>query len=250
MLVGGGELHDRWSSLVGVAQPLSRGIQRFTGITQAMVDDAPPPERGAARARARSCAAACSSRTTRASTRACCARRSSAPRSTGPTRRCCARSRSRGGSRRCSAGAGSPRSPTRSASRSRACTARCPTPRRARACSARCSRGCARNARDGRRGGRAAAAAPARRGARPRPAAPSARADDAARPLRRCPKDPGVYVFRDADGRPLYVGKSVCLRTRARAHFTTPGELDRPGRARRLPGDATPSSARSCSRTG
>ena len=29
-------------------------------------------------------------------------------------------------------------------------------------------------------------------------------------------------MFRDADGRPLYVGKSVCLRTRARAHFTTP----------------------------
>jgi DNA polymerase-3 subunit epsilon len=38
------------------------------------------------------------------------------------------------------------------------------------------------------------------------------------------PKDPGVYVFRNADGHPLYVGKSVCLRTRARAHFTTPGE--------------------------
>jgi DNA polymerase-3 subunit epsilon len=36
------------------------------------------------------------------------------------------------------------------------------------------------------------------------------------------PKDPGVYIFRDADGHPLYVGKSVCLRTRARAHFTTP----------------------------
>ena len=31
-------------------------------------------------------------------------------------------------------------------------------------------------------------------------------------------------MFRNADGRPLYVGKSVCLRTRARAHFTTPGE--------------------------
>ena len=29
-------------------------------------------------------------------------------------------------------------------------------------------------------------------------------------------------MFRDADGRPLYVGKSVCLRTRARAHFATP----------------------------
>src|SRR6059036_3241837 len=44
VLVGGGELHDRWSSLVGVARPLSPGIQRFTGITQAMVDRAPQPE--------------------------------------------------------------------------------------------------------------------------------------------------------------------------------------------------------------
>src|ERR671923_654263 len=44
VLVGGGELHDRWSSLVGVSEPLGRGIQRFTGITQAMVDEAPPPE--------------------------------------------------------------------------------------------------------------------------------------------------------------------------------------------------------------
>ena len=44
VLVGGGELHDRWGSLVGVSQPLSRGIQRFTGITQAMVDAAPAAE--------------------------------------------------------------------------------------------------------------------------------------------------------------------------------------------------------------
>ena len=42
VLVGGGELHERWSSLVGVSEPLGRGIQRFTGITQDMVDDAPP----------------------------------------------------------------------------------------------------------------------------------------------------------------------------------------------------------------
>ncbi len=41
VLVGGGELHDRWESLIGVRAPLSRGIQRFTGITQAMVDEAP-----------------------------------------------------------------------------------------------------------------------------------------------------------------------------------------------------------------
>ncbi len=44
VLVGGGELHDRWSSLVRGLAPLRRGIQRFTGITQAMVDGAPPLE--------------------------------------------------------------------------------------------------------------------------------------------------------------------------------------------------------------
>ena len=59
VLVGGGELHDRWSSLVGVSEPLGRGIQRFTGITQSMIETAPPPEAvlpelaAAARARAR-----------------------------------------------------------------------------------------------------------------------------------------------------------------------------------------------------
>ena len=45
VLVGGGELHDEVESLVRVEQPLSRGIERFTGITQAMVDTAPPPAR-------------------------------------------------------------------------------------------------------------------------------------------------------------------------------------------------------------
>jgi DNA polymerase-3 subunit epsilon len=44
VLVGGGELHDRYSSLVRTNLPLGRGIQRFTGITQAMVDEAPPLE--------------------------------------------------------------------------------------------------------------------------------------------------------------------------------------------------------------
>ncbi len=41
VLVGGGELHDRWSSLVRCNRPLGRGIQRFTGITQEMMADAP-----------------------------------------------------------------------------------------------------------------------------------------------------------------------------------------------------------------
>ena len=44
VLVGGGELHDTFDSLVRVERPLSRGIQRFTGITQAMVDAAPPAD--------------------------------------------------------------------------------------------------------------------------------------------------------------------------------------------------------------
>jgi DNA polymerase III subunit epsilon len=42
VLVGGGELHETFDSLVQVERPLSRGIQRFTGITQGMVDGAPP----------------------------------------------------------------------------------------------------------------------------------------------------------------------------------------------------------------
>jgi DNA polymerase-3 subunit epsilon len=44
VLVGGGELHERWETLLTVRAPLSRGIQRFTGITQQMVDEAPPAD--------------------------------------------------------------------------------------------------------------------------------------------------------------------------------------------------------------
>src|SRR3954465_7605795 len=44
VLVGGGELHDRWGSLVGVTEPPGRGIQSFPAIPQTMVDAAPPAE--------------------------------------------------------------------------------------------------------------------------------------------------------------------------------------------------------------
>jgi DNA polymerase III subunit epsilon len=44
VLVGGGELHDRYESLVATRERLGRAIQRFTGITQEMLDDAPRPE--------------------------------------------------------------------------------------------------------------------------------------------------------------------------------------------------------------
>ncbi len=35
------------------------------------------------------------------------------------------------------------------------------------------------------------------------------------------PRKPGVYVFRDRDGRPLYVGKATNLRTRVRSYFSS-----------------------------
>src|SRR4051794_33504091 len=44
VLVGGGELHDSFASLVRPRMPLQRGIQRFTGITQVMASSAPDPE--------------------------------------------------------------------------------------------------------------------------------------------------------------------------------------------------------------
>jgi DNA polymerase-3 subunit epsilon len=44
VLVGGGELHDRFASLCAVRAPLSRGVQRLTGITNTMLDEAPEAE--------------------------------------------------------------------------------------------------------------------------------------------------------------------------------------------------------------
>ena len=37
------------------------------------------------------------------------------------------------------------------------------------------------------------------------------------------PRAPGVYIFRDAGGRPLYVGKAVDIRRRVRSYFTGDG---------------------------
>ena len=114
-------------------------------------------------------------------------------------------------------------------------TARCPTRRRARACCARCCRAWRAAAFTI---GDALAAVRPKHGAGRRRRAPGAKRPRDERPdLSKLPNDPGVYIFRDADGHPLYVGKSVCLRTRARAHFTTPVAWTGPGRARRLPAD-------------
>ena len=45
VLVGGGELHERFESLVAIRGPLGRGIERLTGISEAMLRCAEPPER-------------------------------------------------------------------------------------------------------------------------------------------------------------------------------------------------------------
>ena len=217
VLVGGGELHDRIESLVAVRNPLSRGIQRFTGITQVMIAEAPPPERvlpELARLLEGRVLVAHSASFDRRVLRQAFARaelewpdppvlctvalaRRFAPLA-GPAQARC-------------------RSPRRSGSTSRSRTARSPTPRRARACSARCFRACART-----RPTLADALAllsPRRRRTKAPPKVerrpPEERPD-----LSELPNDPGVYIFRDADGRVLYVGKSVSLRTRARSHFT------------------------------
>lgn len=34
------------------------------------------------------------------------------------------------------------------------------------------------------------------------------------------PASPGIYIFRDSDGAPLYVGKSINIQARVRSHFT------------------------------
>ena len=78
-----------------------------------------------------------------------------------------------------------------------------------------------------------------RRAAKPRKRTPTRRPRHLRPDMTGLPKDPGVYIFRNADGRPLYVGKSVCLRTRARAHFTTPGEWT--GEAEQVDYEATQS---------
>jgi len=213
VLVGGGELHDEWSSLVGVELPLGHGIQRFTGISQAMVDAAPPPTlvlpELAERLRGRVLVAHSASFDVRVLRQAF--ERARLPWPEPPVlctvalaRRFAPLQRRRGLATLAAALGIDVEGVHRALPDARTC---------ARVLCALFGRLCAHAATIG---DAVALLAPRRRGARPpRPARAGARPD-----MRALPHAPGVYVFRDADGRPLYVGKSVDLRSRARSHFT------------------------------
>jgi DNA polymerase-3 subunit epsilon len=221
VLVGGGELHDRFESLVSTNMPLGRGIQRFTGITQEMVDAAPEPATVLPSLelmlRGRVLVAhnvAFDRRVLRhAFTRigldwpnppAICT--AAIARSLLPLQR----------ERRLAALADALGIEVRLEHRALADAETC-----GRIFCALFPRLCAHAATVGQ--ALALAAPKRRRGAAPR----RRRAREWAITHRLAPQlefaelptDPGVYIFRTGDGKPLYVGKSVSIRSRARAHF-------------------------------
>ena len=259
VLVGGGELHDRWETLVGGATPLSRSIQRFTQITQAMVDEAPaadailpdlaeligaPPVRVLVAHNA-----AFDRRVLRQAFQ-----RSGLAWPDPPTLCTVALARRYAPlvrQRRLAALADSLGIEVVTTHRALADAETC-----ARVFCALFGRLCANAATVG-------DALEALAGPRRSPRAPRARRTVEGGVIKRhvpesldfaaLPDEPGVYIFRNAAGQVLYVGKSVALRTRARAHFHAAARAtDMAGRRRPRSSTTarrTPSSARSCSRT-
>ena len=219
VLVGGGELHDEWSSLVRVERPLSRGIQRFTGITQAMVDDAPPAEEVlrvlGERLRRRVLVAHNASFDRRVLKQAF--ERADLPWPDPPVlctvamgRRFAPLARQR----KLALLAESLGIEVGETHRALPDALTC-----ARIFCALFPKLCANAAS---LGDALRLLGPRRR--RPQPT-PLAKIPREKRPdLSQLPDDPGVYVFRNEAGQPLYVGKSVAVKSRARAHFCQPGE--------------------------
>jgi DNA polymerase-3 subunit epsilon len=219
VLVGGAELHERFESLVRVTRPLSRGIQRFTGITQEMVAEAAPPGRVLPELQRRL------------------AGRVLVAHSASFDRRVLRQAFDRAGldwpdppvlctvalarrfaplvrQRKLTALAASLGIDVEISHRALADAETC-----ARVFCALFARLCANAATVGEA---IALLAPRRRRRTRRGPPPGRLAGDSVPSgldLSGLPSAPGVYVFRDAAGRPLYVGKSVSLRARARAHF-------------------------------
>ncbi|HEX2414220.1 MAG TPA: exonuclease domain-containing protein [Thermoleophilaceae bacterium] len=217
VLVGGGELHETFDSLVRTERPLSRGIQRFTGITQGMVDGAPPAEEvlpEIAEMLQGRVLVAHNARFDLRVLRQAFEREGldwpSAPSLCTVTlaRRFAPLVRRRG----LASLADSLGIEVTEVHRALPDALTC-----ARVFCALFPRLCANAATVG------DAVDLLRSRRRARKTEPAERIPPDQRPdLSTLPDDPGVYVFRDERGRPLYVGKSVSLRSRARAHFCAP----------------------------
>jgi DNA polymerase-3 subunit epsilon len=219
VLVGGGELHESWESLVRVQAPLSRGIERFTGITQGMVDAAPTPvevlPKLARMLDGRVLVAhnaAFDRRVLRQAFERCELEWPDPPVvcTVALARRFAPLVRQRGLALLADALGIEVTTVHRALPDALTC---------ARILCALVPKLCAHAATVGEAVALLRPSRARRRAARPGPRRrpPSDRPD-----LSHLPDDPGVYVFRDERGRPLYVGKSVSLRTRARAHFCAP----------------------------
>ena len=218
VLVGGGELHDRWETLVAGVAPLSRAIQCFTQITQEMVDAAPPAE-----AALPDLAELLSGRVLVAHNAAF-------------DRRVLAQALDRAGlpwpdpPALCTVALARRFAPLvrqrRLAALADALGVEVSTTHRALADAETCARVfCALFGRLCAHAATVADALAALRPAHPR-ARPRAGRTVAGGALKRgapstagLPDEPGVYLVRNAAGQVLYVGKSVSLRARARAHF-------------------------------
>ena len=218
VLVGGGEVHDTWETLLRVEHPLSRGIERFTGITQRMVDGAPSP------------AAVLGELAEMLEGRVMVAHNAAFD------RRVLRQAFERAGLEwpappvLCTVSLARRFAPLvrqrRLALLADALGIEVEVSHRALPDAMTCARVlcalfgrlCAHAATVGEA---VALLGPRRPRAAYKPDArrrlPADRPD-----LSQLPEDPGVYVFRDLGGRPLYVGKSVSLRTRARSHFCAP----------------------------
>jgi DNA polymerase III subunit epsilon len=217
VLVGGGELHETFDSLVRTERPLSRGIQRFTGITQAMVDSAPESREvleelaGLLEGRVLIAhSARFDSNVLRQAFERC------GLDWPGPPVLCTVQLARRfaplARKRSLAPLADSLGIDVTEVHRALPDALTC-----ARVFCALFPRLCAnaptiRDALGLLRGRR-----------RERKTEPHERIPPSERPdLSTLPDDPGVYIFRDERGQPLYVGKSVSLRSRARAHFCAP----------------------------
>jgi len=217
VLVGGGECHESWESLVRVERPLSRGIERFTGITQAMVDVAPAPDDVLSELAELIDGRVLVAHSARFDTRVL---RQAFERAgldwpdppalctVSLARRFAPLVRRRGLAPLAEALGIEVHEVHRALPDALTC---------GRVFCALYPRLCA-NARSV---GEALELLRSRRRARKREPSESIPRDR--RPdLSSLPDDPGVYIFRDERGRPLYIGKSVSLRSRARAHFCAP----------------------------